>query len=91
MVGVLSLFATSLHATLLGALLTLSPSVWYATYASALAPLGLSALQDQQLAGLAMWVPGGLIYVGAALALLAAVLREDEPDAQRRRASISGA
>jgi cytochrome c oxidase assembly factor CtaG len=54
LVGVFSLFATSMYATLLGALPTLSPTVWYATYASALAPVGRSALKDQQLAGLAM-------------------------------------
>jgi putative membrane protein len=91
MVGVFSLFATSMHATLLGALLTLSPKVWYATYTSTLGPAGLSALEDQQLAGLAMWVPGGLIYVGAALALVAGVLREDAASAPRRGASLSGA
>jgi cytochrome c oxidase assembly factor CtaG len=90
LVGVLSLFATSIHATLLGALLTLSPTVWYATYNSTLGRVGLSALEDQQLAGLAMWVPGGIIYVGAALALAAAALREDDTPA-RRRVSISDA
>jgi putative membrane protein len=89
LVGVFSLFATSMHATLLGALLTLSPTVWYATYAGAVAAVGLSALEDQQLAGLAMWVPGGLIYVGTALALAAGVLREDDAPARRRHASVS--
>jgi cytochrome c oxidase assembly factor CtaG len=61
MVGVFSLFTTSLHATLLGALLTLSPSIWYESYGAAAEAGGLSALEDQQLAGLVMWVPGGLV------------------------------
>lgn len=86
--GMFSLFATSLHATLLGALLTLSPSVWYASYAAAAGVGELSPLEDQQLAGLVMWVPGGLVYVGAALALCAALLREDAP-ANSRRAPLA--
>jgi hypothetical protein len=55
--AVFSLFTTSIHATLLGALLTLSPTVWYASYAGAEESGGLSALEDQQLAGLVKWVP----------------------------------
>jgi putative membrane protein len=77
LVGVFSLFTTSMHMTLLGALLTLSPTVWYASYAAVAAPAGLSALEDQQIAGLIMWVPAGLVYVAAALGLCAAVLRGD--------------
>jgi cytochrome c oxidase assembly factor CtaG len=73
-VGVFSLFTTSMHMTLLGALLTLSPTVWYASYARA-SP-GLSPLEDQQIAGLIMWVPAGLVYVAVALGLCAALLRE---------------
>jgi putative membrane protein len=76
-VAVFSLFATSMHSTLLGALLTLSPTVWYASYAGAAAPGGLSALEDQQIAGLIMWVPAGLVYLAVALALLGASLRDD--------------
>jgi putative membrane protein len=46
-----------------------SGSPWYARYAQmGMAPFGLSAVEDQQLAGLLMWVPGGLVHVGAALA-----------------------
>jgi len=33
-------------------------------------PFGLSPIQDQELAGLIMWVPGGLVHAGAALVLL---------------------
>jgi putative membrane protein len=76
-VAVFSLFATSMHSTLLGALLTLSPTVWYASYAGMAGPGGLSALEDQQIAGLIMWVPAGLFYLAAALALLGASLRDD--------------
>jgi putative membrane protein len=76
-VGVFSLFTTSMHMTLLGALLTLSPTTWYSSYAALTGPGGLSALEDQQIAGLIMWVPAGLVYVAAALGPCAAVLRGD--------------
>jgi putative membrane protein len=32
---------------------------------------GLTPLEDQQLAGMVMWIPAGTIYAGAALTLLA--------------------
>lgn len=57
------LFATAMHTNFLGALLVLSPRVWFPVTGG----FGLTALEDQQLAGLIMWVPGGLVYAGAAL------------------------
>ncbi len=72
--AVLYLFTTMLHTGALGALLTFARGPWYASYA-ATAPLhGLTALEDQQVGGLVMWVPGSLAYIGAALALLARIL-----------------
>jgi putative membrane protein len=72
---VLCLFTTSVVSGALGALMAFSASPWYARYAQmGMAPFGLSAVEDQQLAGLLMWVPGGLAHVGAALALIARAL-----------------
>ena len=52
----------------LGALMALSTSPWYAAYAAmGMTPFGLSPAEDQQLAGLIMWIPGGLFHLGAAL------------------------
>jgi cytochrome c oxidase assembly factor CtaG len=31
----------------------------------------MTPLEDQQIAGLIMWVPAGIVYAGAALALMA--------------------
>jgi putative membrane protein len=60
--GIIYLFATCLHASVLGVFLTLSPRVWYLDY-QASAPLWrLTPLEDQQLAGLVMWIPGCAIY-----------------------------
>jgi putative membrane protein len=65
------LFTTMLHTGALGALLALSGNVWYPAYGGTAAEYGLSALEDQQLGGLIMWVPGGLAYLIAALLLCA--------------------
>jgi putative membrane protein len=54
-----ALLFTLTHTGLLGALLTFAPEPLY------LAESG--SLRDQQLAGLVMWVPGGLIYLGVAV------------------------
>ncbi|MBZ9799456.1 cytochrome c oxidase assembly protein [Mesorhizobium sp. ES1-4] len=67
--GVMHLFLTSLHTGLLGVLLLLSPKLWYPQNAVGAALWGLSPIEDQQLAGLVMWVPAGLIYGGAAVLL----------------------
>ncbi|TPK71661.1 cytochrome c oxidase assembly protein [Mesorhizobium sp. B2-4-18] len=67
--AVMHLFFTSLHTGLLGVLLLLSPRLWYPQNAAGAALWGLTPIEDQQLAGLVMWVPAGLIYGGAALLL----------------------
>jgi putative membrane protein len=64
------LFVTMLHTSALGVLLTFSAGLWYPE-ASGASAWGLSGLEDQQLGGLIMWVPGGTVYVIAALSLAA--------------------
>ncbi len=73
--GVLYLLTTLLHTGFLGALLTFTPNAWYPTYMSRTNPWALSALEDQQLGGLIMWVPAGAIFIVAGLWLLALWLR----------------
>ena len=75
-VAVLYVFLTALHSTVLGALLTMAPSAWYATYELTAIRWNVDALADQQLAGLIMWVPSGVIFIVIGLALLAAWLGE---------------
>ncbi|MBW9117687.1 cytochrome c oxidase assembly protein [Rhizobium cauense] len=69
--GAWHLFVTMMHTSVLGALITLSPRVAYVSQTQAAPDWGLTPLEDQQLAGIVMWVPGGIIYAGAALAMLA--------------------
>jgi cytochrome c oxidase assembly factor CtaG len=79
--AVIYVFTTAVHSSLLGALLTFSPSVWYAPYLQTTALFGLSPLDDQQLGGLIMWVPSGLVFLAAGLVLTARFLRDDSDDA----------
>lgn len=69
------LFSTMVHTAVLGALLTLAPTLWYPSYGPTAAALGFDPLEDQQLGGLVMWVPAGLAYLAAGLAVAARALR----------------
>jgi cytochrome c oxidase assembly factor CtaG len=74
-VAALCLFATSIISGALGALMAFSQSPWYAGYARlGMAPFGLTPAEDQQLAGLIMWVPGGLVHAAVALVMVKTVL-----------------
>lgn len=65
-------FLTMLHMSVLGALIALVPHVLFVAQTAGASAFGLTPLEDQQLAGLVMWVPAGTIYAGACLALAAA-------------------
>jgi cytochrome c oxidase assembly factor CtaG len=86
--AVVYVFATAVHSGVLGALLTFSPHVWYRTYAHGPAMSGLTPLEDQQIAGLVMWVPASAIFLGGALVFFAAWLRESERATQRTRGAL---
>jgi putative membrane protein len=70
------LFVTMMHTGILGALMTLAPKVLYQAQTATAAAWGLTPLQDQQLAGLIMWVPAGTVYAGAAMILTMIWIRE---------------
>jgi putative membrane protein len=74
-------FFTFMHTGLLGALLTMAPKPLYVAYLGHTELWGLTALQDQQLAGLLMWVPMGLPYLVAGLVLASRFLRLDSSTA----------
>jgi putative membrane protein len=76
--GVLYLFTTAIHTSILGALLTFPSSVWYPAYSATTSAWGLTPLEDQQVGGLIMWIPAGLGYVIGALALFVLWLRESD-------------
>jgi putative membrane protein len=61
------LLGTVTQMGLLGAALTFARSALYPAHFGTTEAFGLSALADQQLAGLIMWVPAALPYLAAAL------------------------
>jgi putative membrane protein len=69
--AVLCLFGTALYGSALGALLTFAQSPWYPAYGSWSLVWGLTPLEDQQLGGLIMWIPAGLVHLPTALAFVA--------------------
>lgn len=70
-----------LQGNLLAALITLAPVPLYSNYAS-------QPLLDQQIAGLLMWVPAGLIYLSATIVAIARLVR-NVPGKQPPRARTS--
>jgi putative membrane protein len=81
--AVLFVFATALHTSVLGALIAVAPRLLYPIYRDRAAALGWQPLEDQELAGLLMWVPSGVLFLLCALALFAAWLGEAERRAAR--------
>jgi putative membrane protein len=75
--GVVALLLTSMHMTLLGALVAMSPR---ALYAHAPTP---AALDDQHLGGAIMLLVGGIVYLAGGLWLSAGLLLD--PPLGRRR------
>jgi putative membrane protein len=70
--GILALLLTSMHMTLLGALLALPPRPLYAHAAEA---GSLTPLEDQHLGGAIMLIAGGVSYLLGGLGLTARLLR----------------
>ena len=88
-VAVLAVVLAGMQSGVLGALLTFSGTAWYPAYAAREGLWHLTPGDDQQLAGLVMWIPGGLVHLFAALALLGIWLQADERHADRRRVALS--
>jgi putative membrane protein len=58
---------TMVQMGLLGSLITFAARPLYVPHFLTTEAWGLTALQDQQLAGLIMWAPAAALYLGAAL------------------------
>lgn len=80
----LYVFTTSVHSGVLGALITFAHTVLYPAYNSTTGSWGLTPLEDQQIGGLIMWVPAGVVYIIAGLALCAGWIRESERQVMKR-------
>lgn len=78
-------FFTAMHMSLLGALLTFSPKPLFAVHMLSTAAWGLTPLEDQQLGGLIMWIPTGLLLVAYAVVAFGLELRRLEQAAATDR------
>lgn len=72
--GILAGVFSSVQMGLLGALITLSPRAIYAPHWMTTAAWGLTPLEDQQLGGAIMWVPGCVVFLTVAMVTLWRVL-----------------
>jgi putative membrane protein len=75
----LLLFVSGLQMSLLGALLTFAAVPLFSVHEFTTAAWGLTWLQDQQLGGLVMWVPAGLLLTAYSALAFGAALRLDTP------------
>jgi putative membrane protein len=84
-VSFLVVFVVGLTSTALALLITTSPRPWYLAYSGSTLAWGLTALQDQQMAGAIMWVPSALVYLCAIVGLLAGWLRHMDRTSRQRQ------
>lgn len=70
-------FVTGLQSAALGAILVFAGEPLYSSHLISAAEHGMTALEDQQLAGGLMWVPPGIVYLVLTLALFLVRLRDD--------------
>jgi cytochrome c oxidase assembly factor CtaG len=75
---------------MLGALMTFSAAPWYAVYQGSVTPWHLTPLQDQQVAGLVMWIPGGFVYLVVGLYLVTRWLQAEARHGRGDAASSRG-
>lgn len=74
--GATALLLTSIHMTLLGALLALSPRPLYGTGEVTCFGVVLDAGQDQQIGGIIMLLVGAVVYLAGGLSLAARLLAQ---------------
>jgi putative membrane protein len=79
--ALVALVATTGQMGLLAALIVFAPRPLYAVHFTSTAAWGMNPLADQQLAGVLMWVPASLPYLGVGLWLVWSSLRPVEPAA----------
>lgn len=80
-------FVTMLHTSVLGALISLTPRILYHVQTADAETWGFRPIEDQQLAGIIMWVPAGTIYAGVVIVLVARWIRASGLNAEQGHAS----
>lgn len=85
--AVAALLIVMVQMGLLGAIVTFAERPLYAPHLMTTGAWGLTPLEDQQAAGLLMWVPAAALYLAAALARLARIVARARDDADDARTS----
>jgi putative membrane protein len=88
--GLVYVFTTILHTSVLGALLTFALHPWYSSYVLTAPAWHLSALEDQQIGGLIMWIPAGTLLLIVALVLLVKWMNDSQTRWQYTRMAELG-
>lgn len=84
-VRILYLFALGIPMSVVSAMITLSESVMYPWYEAAPRVFSLTALDDQQMGGLIMWVPGMMVFwIAITVVFFRWSNREDREEASER-------
>jgi putative membrane protein len=65
--------------------MTFTSQPWYSAYTLSAPHWRLTALHDQQLAGLIMWMPGGAVFTLLTIGYFAAWLRALERRSEKRQ------
>lgn len=73
---------------MIGAVLTFAPAPLYGVYLHTAPAYGLTPLEDQQLAGIIMWIPSNLVHAGALCAVFFAWFSADARRATRAFRSV---
>ena len=81
--ALLLVFLTAVAGGALGAVLTFARTPLYVVHATGTHARGLGLLEDQQLAGLVMWIPIGVVYLATACALFLSWMRSMEAETSR--------
>src|SRR3546814_16778412 len=81
--GIIAVLLTTMHITLLVALIALAPRTLFGTTGFTCFGVTLSPLVDQHLGGVVMLLVGAGSYLLGGLALLSRLLRDEPPGEQR--------
>lgn len=87
--ALLLIVSTAVLSGLPGALMIFSPRPLYPAHAAGVARWSMTLMQDQQLAGLIMWIPAGAAYIFAAVLVFLEWLGESELRALRAARRVS--
>ena len=90
--AIIVLTGTLAQSGALGAILTFSGTPWYYAQSAGAGAWHLTALEDQQLAGLIMWIPASFFYLAAILAVMRRIFERSAgagPDAARAAGSAA--